>query len=30
MLLNEGLEDSWVDRIATFVLAGCLVRERDI
>ena len=24
MLLNEGLDDAWVDRLSGFVLAGCL------
>jgi AcrR family transcriptional regulator len=26
MLLNEGLDDAWVDRMSGFVLAGCLAR----
>jgi AcrR family transcriptional regulator len=25
-LLNEGLDDAWVDRLSGFVLAGCLAR----
>jgi AcrR family transcriptional regulator len=29
MLLNEGLEDTWVDRLSTFVLAGCLSQGSD-
>ncbi len=24
MLLNEGIDDAWVDRLSNFVLAGCL------
>lgn len=27
MLLNEGLDDTWVDRLADFVLAGCLIQN---
>jgi len=28
MLLNEGLDDAWVDRLSNFVLAGCLAPAR--
>jgi AcrR family transcriptional regulator len=28
MLLNEGLDDAWVDRLSTFALAGCLAPAR--
>ena len=27
MLLNEGVDDAWVDRLSGFVLAGCLARR---
>jgi AcrR family transcriptional regulator len=30
MLLDEGLEDTWVDRLSTFILAGCVIRGRDM
>ncbi len=29
MLLNEGLDDTWVDRLADSVLTGCLMQERS-
>jgi AcrR family transcriptional regulator len=29
MLLNEGLDDAWVDRLVTSVLAGCVARTMD-
>jgi len=28
MLLNEGVDDDWVDRLSGFVLAGCLAPKR--
>jgi AcrR family transcriptional regulator len=28
MLLNEGVDDDWVDRLSGFVLAGCLAPNR--
>ena len=28
MLLNEGVDDAWVDRLSGSVLAGCLARSR--
>jgi AcrR family transcriptional regulator len=27
MLLNEGLDDAWVDRLSSFVLAGCVAAK---
>jgi AcrR family transcriptional regulator len=30
MLLNEGLDEAWVDRLSNFVLEGCLVPGRDV
>jgi AcrR family transcriptional regulator len=30
MLLNEGLEEAWVDRLSDFVLAGCLAPGRGV
>jgi AcrR family transcriptional regulator len=29
MLLNEGLDDAWVDRLSSFALAGCRARDAD-
>jgi AcrR family transcriptional regulator len=28
MLLNESLDDAWIDRLSGFVLAGCLAEQR--
>jgi AcrR family transcriptional regulator len=30
MLLNEGLDEAWVDRLSGFVLAGCLAPGRQL
>jgi AcrR family transcriptional regulator len=30
MLLDEGLDDTWVDRLSTFILAGCLAQGQDV
>ena len=29
MLLNEGLDDAWVDRLSSFVLNGCLAARHE-
>ncbi len=30
MLLNEGLDEAWVDRLSNFVLSGCVPRGEEV